>query len=146
MENTKPTKNEAENGNKSKPLLSSRLFRGFSIKHNNWIYGDLIHTPEKRMRIINYTDISSDGVDNFITINEMVESKSVGQCVGLFDAKADDIYEGDIIQDIRFKYKYIVVYEGNQYVAKSNTGSIGLFETEDCYKIIGNVFQNTELL
>ena len=127
-------------------MLANRLFRGFSIKHNNWIYGDLIHTPEKRMRIINYTDISSDGVDNFVTINEMVETKSVGQFVGLFDIKADDIYEGDIIQDVRFKYKYVVVYEGNQYVAKSNTGSIGLFETEDCYKIIGNRFQNPELL
>ena len=70
-------------------VLANRLFRGFSAKHNNWIYGDLIHTPEKRMRIINYTDISSDGVDNFVTINEMVETRSVGQCVGLFDIKAD---------------------------------------------------------
>lgn len=135
-----------ETSNSTKPVLVNRLFRGFSTKHNNWIYGDLIHTPERRMRIINYTDISSNGVDNFVTINEMVETKSVGQCVGLFDIKADDIYEGDIIQDVRFKYKYVVVYEGNQYVAKSNTGSIGLFETEDCYKIIGNRFQNPELL
>lgn len=129
-------------------VLSSRLFRGFSIKHNNWIYGDLIHTPEKRMRIINYTDISSDGVDNFITINEMVESKSVGQCTGVFDRNADDIYEGDIYTMGDKNIKYKVVWHDSGFIGKQlgSSSYVGLEHWREQIKIIGNVFQNPELL
>ena len=128
-------------------VLSSRLFRGFSIKHNNWIYGDLIHTPEKRMRITNYTDISSDGVDNFITINEIVESKSVGQCTGVFDRNADDIYEGDIVVFSENSKIHIVKYINTGFVLTASNGNIMAYNfNPNVLKIIGNVFQNPELL
>jgi hypothetical protein len=129
-------------------VLSYRLFRVFSIKHNNWIYGDLIHTPEKRMRIINYTDISSDGVDNFITINEMVESNSVGQCTGVFDRNADDIYEGDIYTMGDKNIKYKVVWHDSGFIGKQLNSSsyAGLEHWREQIKIIGNVYQNPELL
>ncbi len=129
-------------------VLSSRLFRGFSIKHNNWIYGDLIHTPEKRMRIINYTDISSDGVDNYISINEIVESNSVGQCTGVFDRNADDIYEGDIYTMGDKNIKYKVVWRDSGFIGKqlSSSSYAGLEHWREQIKIIGNVYQNPELL
>jgi len=44
-------------------------FRGFSKKLNCWIYGDLIHTPEKKVRIINHTPTSFDGL-KWCNINE----------------------------------------------------------------------------
>ena len=140
---TKPTFNLAENGNKSKPLLSSRLFRGFSTKHNNWIYGDLIHTPEKTMRIINYTDISADGVNDYIDINELVEIKSVGQCTGTFDRNADDIYEGDIVVFSKNSKINIVKYINTGFVLTDVNGNIMVYNfNPNVLKIIGNVFQN----
>ena len=40
MESTKPTSNEAENGNKSKPLLSPvRIFKGDCDKNIHWYVG-----------------------------------------------------------------------------------------------------------
>jgi YopX protein len=144
------TDNSVKNQNATcdNAVLSSRLFRGFSIKHNNWIYGDLIHTPEKRMRIINYTDISSDGVDNFITINEIVESNSVGQCTGVFDRNADDIYEGDIYTMGDKNIKYKVVWHDSGFIGKQlgSSSYAGLEHWRGQIKIIGNVFKNPELL
>lgn len=59
--------------------VSRRLFRGFSKKHNNWIYGDLIYTPSGEFRILNFTYSLSDSITETYSINEIVETESVGQ-------------------------------------------------------------------
>lgn len=124
-------------------VLANRLFRGFSKKQNNWIYGDLIHTPEKRMRIINYTDVSSDGVDNFVTINEMVEAKSVSQFTGLKDIEGKKIYEGDII--LGYNNPHVVTFADGAFYLTYKNSSVRLSITCGALKIIGNIFENPEL-
>ena len=138
-ENTEPS-------NSTKPVLANRIF-----KLRAWVRNELmvnVVSIDFNNEFITWDD---NQYDRCVPPNKCYEIETFDDIVlmqftNFKDKKGIDIYEGDIIQDIRFKYKYIVVYEGNQYVAKSNTGSIGLFETEDRYKIIGNRFQNPELL
>jgi uncharacterized phage protein (TIGR01671 family) len=130
----------------SKPMLANRLFRGFSKKHNCWIYGDLIHTPEKQTRILNYTDTSSDGVDSFVTINELVDKESIGQCSGVFDKKAEDIFDGDILY-FEGHGNHLVYFENGAF------GYMGIYEFVSLLdsnlsisKVVGNIYENSELL
>lgn len=120
MEAQKNNSVKDQSGNKSRPMLANRLFRGYSKKHNNWIYGNLINTPEKQTRIINYTDIINDGVDNFVTINELVETNSIGQFTSSIDKNAETICEGDILSKveieklgINIQYFYVVKWSSS---------------------------------
>ena len=164
----KQTENLAECGNKSKPLLANRLFRGFSKKHNCWIYGDLIHTPEKQTRIINYTDISADGVDNYVSINELVEPSSIGQFTSAIDKNVETVCEGDILSKVEIEklggniqYFYVVKWSSSndgyrciQYkldedekgVYWRKIDSSSAISMVTCYNhIIGTVFENQHL-
>ena len=143
MESTKPTLNEAENGNKSKPLLSSRLFkfRAMTHKNNVMVCGDLINTPDNENRIIWF--------DEKHTYNERVQSSTIGQFTGLQDLNGVDIYEGDILQigeDLTELVKWIDEDNWMQEKCPIN----GFVNHQSIYKIkpliIGNIFENPELL
>ena len=136
-----------KSGNKSKPLLANRLFRGYSKKHRTWIYGDLIHTPEGKMRIINFTETTEDGIFNYVDVNELVEIDSVGQCTGVYDRLADDIFEGDIVLFPDNTKIHIVKYINTGYTLTASNGNIMVYNfNPTVLEIIGNVYQNPELL
>lgn len=69
----------------------------------------------------------------------------VMQFTGMKDCNGKEIYEGDILEDIRFGYITQVKYRESSFVSESNVGYVGLFETEN-YKVIGNIYENPELL
>jgi len=89
-------------------------FRGFSKKLNCWIEGDLIHTPENKVRIINHTPTSFDGIDSFVIVNELVEPDSVGEFIGITNKKQKDIFEGDILCEYRLDgtYRMYKIFRG----------------------------------
>ena len=139
MSSTKPTSNEAENGNKSKPLLSSRLF-----KFRAW------DEKQKYMAIQGTPDLET--LQSFIFhFGEDI----LMQFTGFKDKSGNEIYEGDIVFNhaengvcnsniiIFNEYGYFL----QTYFSETRREIISLNEylTRDL-EVIGNIFQNPELL
>lgn len=141
-ESTKPTLNEAENGNKSKPLLSSRLFFRAWISSQN--YMEIQGTP----------DLETLQSFMFHYGNE----ENIMQFTGLSDKKGSKIFEGDIVtykrsvgnwtgQIMTTTHKIIFTEEVNAFVMDYGSSYIKLRKHLGYeYEVIGNVFENPELL
>jgi len=68
------------------------------------------------------------------------------QFTGLFDKNDKEIYEGDIVAwGWQKKGKGEVVYEHDQFVVRYNNGFM-YFQHPEAYEIIGNIYENPELL
>ncbi|RTY86947.1 YopX family protein [Flavobacterium sp. RSP15] len=141
-ESTKPTSNEAENGNKSKPLLANRLhFRA-------WI------EKQKYMAIQGKPDLETLQSFMFHFGDEAILMESTL----LKDSKGKEIFEGDILKFMHHLHKVFRVRGGlviNSHLDDFCKDSTPFYEAcadmqtsqwiEQC-EIIGNIFQNPELL
>lgn len=127
MESTKPTSNEAENGNKSKPLLANRILR-FRVWDN----------ISKQM--YKWSQIASISLVGF-----ELEHYTLMQFTGVKDKKGIDIYEGDKIRYKNFKGYSTIVFENGAFGYYGISCFITLLETNSNYiEVIGNVFQDSE--
>lgn len=80
-------------------------------------------------------------IDDFITM----------QFTGLKDKNGKEIYEGDILQGSETSPKYDVLMDSGRWSArykiyKGNGGVIQLYDREKMFEIIGNIYENKELL
>jgi uncharacterized phage protein (TIGR01671 family) len=142
MESTKSKSNEAENGNKSKPLLSSRLFFRAWISSQNY------------MAIQGTPDLETLQSFMFHYGNE----ENIMQFTGLSDKNGSKIFEGDIVtykrsvgnwtgQTMTTTHKVIFTEEVNAFVMDYGSSYIKLRKHWGYeYEVIGNVFENQELL
>lgn len=130
-------------------------FRGKRIDNGEWVYGYLIEfwTPkgQKQKYAIDTCQTyawEGDSIDVFEIIPE-----TVGQYTGLKDKNGKEIYEGDVLQKQGF-WSWYVAFEDFAFVTvpclrvqavnwKHNRLSE---ELTDGWKIIGNRFDNPELL
>ena len=133
-------------------------FKGFSKKLNKWIYGDLIQSGSKSYIakqgfLTPYeclgTPVGVLGFENNEDIFE-VEPGSIGQYTGLKDKNGKEIYEGDIVEcvsckekDRKYKVAWCDKFLGFILEHKKEKYQISIFND---FKIIGNVFENPELL
>jgi uncharacterized phage protein (TIGR01671 family) len=122
-------------------------FRGKSIKTNKWVYGDLIHTPENKKRIIWFEPKGEIPLDvDYDSFNEIVESGSVGQFTGLTDKNGKEIYEGDVLLFEGYPNESIIFDEGS-FGYKGIYGFNSLSETNlSIAEVIGNIYETPELL
>lgn len=126
-------------------------FRGKRLDDNRWIYGDLMRHQDGDTFIGDNTHYwTDDGYHN----NEYeevraVEDDTVGQFTGLCDKNGKEIYEGDILgfyEDPDFLPETVIFSEGS-FIVKDDytTTAMSAIDTE-CRTIIGNIYDNPELL
>lgn len=126
------------------------LFRGKTVnrKENKWIYGSLVsgirkYDNEPTFFIYDLdTEMDSRGwIDNYF--GEEVDPETVGQWTGLVDKNCVEIFEGDVIESPvkRLGYKH-----GNLIIITDIRECKFIALYANSYKIIGNVWDNPELI
>ena len=140
------------------------LFRGKDLQEQNgWLYGYFYKSDiNKRERESGKASlIFTPNCDTFIYVPEyhnswMVKAETVGQYTGLKDKNGTRIFEGDII---RHHYKNPIEngYTSDKGVVKWDCKECFFYRTSlsgkdktisvDCiYEVIGNIYDNPELL
>lgn len=146
-------------------------FRAKKVDNSEWIYGDLLENIDC------YKIREKEKNIKHIANSYIVETKTIGQYAGLVDIDGKEIYEGDIVQDMRIYIAHLnyvergieTIEQANEYknygdikVVKfctKNVASCGCcydyfigsgFKANlvdlTCCKIIGNIYDNPELL
>ena len=76
---------------------------------------------------------------------ENIENFEVMQFTGLYDKNGREIYEGDIVECFNNGNSY-VSFKGGVYGLISNYGFIPFSDVHGKMKVIGNIFQDGDLL
>lgn len=120
-------------------------FRGKSILTYEWFYGDLVHSADKKRTAILVND--KDSYDEC-----EVDSETIGQFTGLYDAHGKRIYEGDILKWKADNRLYAVIFNWGMFYASvevCNQEIYGGFPlhalVEQGVEIVGNIYDNPEL-
>lgn len=136
-----------QDGNSSKPLLSSRLFKfRFWIEHSKFMT-----EPITIDKIFDYQDQVLNNVMVLFT--------------GFYDKNGKEIYNGDILMNEGFMIEISTGYKKSNYKDFYEVVDNGMFYTtrkiknnytsqipnsqeiySEFYEIVGNVFENPELL
>lgn len=125
-------------------------FRGKRVDNGEWVYGAFVPDALEQT----HSDMVSWG---FIrryngSKSEMIEvdRKTVGQYTGLKDKTGKAIYEGDIVTGL-FDHTDIIghiIYgsDATFFIYRKGLYGIGLNNAEDWLEVIGNIYENPELL
>lgn len=122
-------------------------FRGKSILTDEWFYGDLVHSADKKRTAILVND--KDSYDEC-----EVDSETIGQFTGLY-ANGKEIYEGDIVGWKDDNLLYAVTFRKGMFYASvevCNEEIYGGFPLHTLaspggksIEIVGNIYDNPEL-
>ena len=138
------------------------LFRGKSIKTNQWIYGGF-HIWEKRQVCVFGNDrLKDDEISCVITVNSFADwnmprtmhaveviADTVGQYTGLTDRNGNKIFEGDIVNILTENEEIgIIVYEDGGFIVRADKFSVDFINNINGtdVEVIGNKYDNPELL
>ncbi|HDC6005324.1 TPA: hypothetical protein O8388_001490 [Staphylococcus aureus] len=103
----------------------------------------VIDFSSKGARIIRLAGVQSNGKGDHKRWHSSVE---LMQSTGFKDVNSVEIYEGDIVQDsYSGEVSFIEFQEGAFYITCSNVTEL-ISENDDIIEIIGNIFENEELL
>lgn len=117
-------------------------FRGKRRDKAEWCYGLVGYNSGGVLGTISGW-MGEDGGETFQ--EHEVISESVGQFIGLLDKNGKEIYEGDVMDYGNSRFFY-VSYIGCQFMATFNEGNFNSLIPLDKFKVIGNIYENPELL
>lgn len=107
-------------------------FRAKETSGKDWCYG-IMH---------------NEGINLFPV---SVDMETIGQFTGRNDKNGKEIYDGDILKDDygkKYKVKYYECYAAFTLVHINTIicDYIGIYDTENNFEVIGNIYDNKELL
>lgn len=113
------------------------LFRGCTVLGNRWIKGIYIPFTDKQFGYI---------IDRVTGEQILCFSESVGQYTEFTDKNGEKICEGDIMQLCSACYPCLVYWDGKGWAWKQNGKRREIDLTREKMCIIGNIYDNKELL
>lgn len=116
-------------------------FRGWSKKHNKLGNVEQINFKNKTL-LFDFEFYKHIIADNYYFGFEEVE---LMQYTGLKDTKDVEIYEGDIVEYSDELYEIKWMFSGF-YLHDPKGGFIELAECDECCEVVGNIYENPELL
>ena len=132
------------------------LFRGISRDTQTFVFGDLLQWKDGDC------DICVNDLDTNEKIKCPVHSKTVGQFTGLYDKNGTKIFEGDILEIVTFggeeKRRTVIGIGVCLQVEEDDEKVFAVYcdyfkkpvvfpsEHSDLVEIIGNIYDNPELL
>lgn len=116
-------------------------FRWKSILTDEWFYGDLVHSADKKRTAILVND--KDSYDECEVVHE-----TIGQFTSLYDCDGKEIFEGDILDFNGIKVEVRFVRGVFTFLANGNLDEelCGDCRTDLFAKVIGNVYENPDIM
>ena len=104
-------------------------FKAKSILDGAWVQGDLIHKEDGKIAILR----------NGFNVSE-VDPSTICQFTGLKDCEGNEVWEGDILQDVDFgHFKYVIIFAEGTYLAQREGQYVGIPLNECVDNFVGNV-------
>lgn len=128
-------------------------FRAKEVSSNNWVFGDLIQYENGDAAIFNKKMTKYGYEATQICMRTKVESETIGQFTGKHDKNRKEIYSGDLLRDqdgviyeIWYSEETAAFMSEIVHPANDMVDILGGYDTERCFEVIGNIFDNKELL
>lgn len=130
------------------------IFRGKRFDNGEWATGFLLPFPDG-VALMYERDLDDKEVVGTTSVD--VDQKTVGEYTGLNDRECHPIYEGDILHVTSLKpesfgkeMNVVVEYDGGRAAFLVRNGEkfqqLGLCELENDCVVVGNIYDNPELL
>lgn len=128
------------------------LFKAKQHDKNEWVHGDLLHTDDNERTFIAVPIAEPNVVSlNFQSRCIAVAPTTICQCTYIQDKDGNDIYEHDLVQDIKTKAIYEVVWNDvyacysfldryNNVIAAKNFAD---YRTKEML-VVGNVYDEKQ--
>lgn len=124
------------------------LFKGKRVDNGEWVQGNILLDIEKNKPSETYRIYPVDHVD----ICRIVDETTICQCTGLKDKNGKLIWENDIVNCLSEECcGYIGWNEGEagfyfNVLLEDGKLEENVYDYQDCMEVIGNIFDNPELL
>lgn len=113
-------------------------FRGVNVANGDWTYGSLVIVNDN----FHILDDEEDTAHDYNSVDE----DTVGQFTGLKDKFGNEIYEGDVLEEVEGdeQLTYTVEWVGDGFVLDDAKNDIylGLYLTCEKCRVIGNIYED----